>query len=133
MEECKSRILKYQHLFVFTTVHELEDSYDFEGMMEGKERHNALCPNIAESFRNEYPDLLILSAEGCNRCKTCTYPDAPCRFPQRMLPCMEGYGILVTGLAERCGITFLNGNNLVTWFSLILYREALEEPGTGKS
>ena len=29
--------------------------------------------------------------------------------------------ILVTDLAERHGIDFLTGTNLVTWFSLILY------------
>ena len=46
-----------------------------------------------------------------------------------MFPSVEGFGILVTGLAEQCGITFLNGNNLVTWFSLILYREKEAKPG----
>ena len=121
LEECKSRILKYQHLFVFTTVHELEDSYDFEGMMEGKERHNALCPNIAESFRNEYPDLLILSAEGCNRCKTCTYPDAPCRFPDTLYPSIESYCVEVNRLASTAGIHYINGENTVTYFGCIMY------------
>ena len=40
-----------------------------------------------------------------------------------MLPCVESHGILVTALAERYGIDFLAGGNLVTWYSLLLYRE----------
>ena len=60
--------------------------------------------------------------EACAHCRRCAYPHAPCRHPDRMFPCVESHGILVTDLAERHGIDFLAGNNLVTWFSLILYR-----------
>ena len=60
--------------------------------------------------------------EACAHCESCAYPDAPCRHPDRMFPCVESHGILVTDLAERHGIDFLVGSNLVTWFSLILYR-----------
>ena len=54
-------------------------------------------------------------------CEHCAYPDAPCRHPDKMFPCIESYGILVTDLAEKYQITFMNGGNVVTWFSLILY------------
>ena len=64
-----------------------------------------------------------LSTESCAICKTCSYPDAPCRHPEYMFPSVEGQGILVTELAEKYGLTFLNGSDVVTWFSLILYRE----------
>ena len=39
-----------------------------------------------------------------------------------MFPCVESQGILVTDLAEKFHIDFQAGGNLVTWFSLILYR-----------
>ena len=120
-EECKSRIQQYEHLFVFTTVHELEDSYDFDGMMAGKDRHSQLCPSIAERFREEYQDLLILSAEGCNRCERCTYPDAPCRFPDTLYPSIESYGVEVNQLAATAGIHYINGANTVTYFGCIVY------------
>lgn len=121
LEECRERILKYENLFVFTTVHPLEDSYDFEGMMDGKEKHSRLCPDIAKLFRQNYKDLLILSAEGCNRCQTCTYPDAPCRFPDTVFPSIESYGVEVNQLAAAAGINYINGVNTVTYFGCILY------------
>ena len=33
-----------------------------------------------------------------------------------------GHGILVTDLGERVGLPFQAGGNIVTWFSLLLYR-----------
>ena len=69
-----------------------------------------------------WPNLLACGAGTCRRCRTCTYPDAPCRFPDRMFPCVESHGILVTDLAEKHGIEFLAQGNVVTWFSLILFK-----------
>ena len=35
---------------------------------------------------------------------------------------VESHGILVTDLGERVGLPFQSGGNIVTWFSLLLYR-----------
>ena len=69
-------------------------------------------------------EMQVLSTESCAICEKCAYPDAPCRHPDRMFPCIESYGILVTEPAEKNGITFMSGSGLVTWFSLILYKRA---------
>ena len=62
-----------------------------------------------------------LSTEACAICPTCAYPDAPCRHPERMFPCVESHGIVVTALAEQFGIDYLLGDAVV-WFSLLFYR-----------
>ena len=62
------------------------------------------------------------STEACTICEDCAYPDAPCRFPDMMYPCVESHAILVTDLAEKYGIEFLSGN-VVTWFSILFYKE----------
>ena len=38
-EDLRDHYHRYAHAFVFTTVHPLEDSYDIEGMTEGREQH----------------------------------------------------------------------------------------------
>lgn len=121
LTECKEKVLKYENLFVFTTMHPLEDSFDFEGMEDGKAKHNQVCPAIANLFREHYEDLLILSAEGCSRCDACTYPDAPCRFPETLFPSIESYGVEVNRLAAKAGVNYINGANTVTYFGCILY------------
>ena len=124
VEECRERCQYYEGGFLFTTMAEVPDLEDMEGMLATRKDHEEVTREIEELFIHEGQEVLVLSTESCAICEHCTYPDAPCRFPDRMFPSLEGYGILVIGLAELCGITFLNGNNLVTWFSLLLYRES---------
>ena len=78
---------------------------------------------VRDQFEAAGFETLTLSTESCAICKKCAYPDAPCRHPDKMFPCVESYGILVTNMAEQCGIEFIEGGNVVVWFSLVLLRE----------
>ncbi len=123
-EECKAKILAYNDIFVFTTLHQLEDSFDFEGMMDGKARHSEICLDVIAYFKELYnDDILILSAEGCDKCTTCTYPDAPCRFPEETYPSIESYGAEVNRLAKTVNVNYINGANTVTYFGCICYNK----------
>ena len=126
VEECRRRCEEYEGGFLFTTMTEVPDMEDLEGMLATRTEHEEITRQVRDIFQKENLEVLVLSTESCAICGHCTYPDAPCRFPDRMFPSLEGFGILVTGLAEQCGITFINENNLVTWFSLILYRRTLK-------
>lgn len=126
VEECRRRCEEYEGGFLFTTMTEVPDMEDLEGMLATRTEHEEITRQVRDIFQKENLEVLVLSTESCAICEHCTYPDAPCRFPDRMFPSLEGFGILVTGLAEQCGITFINENNLVTWFSLILYRRTLK-------
>ena len=49
-------------------------------------------------------EIKVLSTESCAQCETCAYPHGPCRKPERMFPCVESQGILVTDLCEKYGM-----------------------------
>lgn len=122
LEECHEKIMQHSHVFVFTTKHALKDSYDFEGMMAGKERHAHWCDQIVSFFCSQISSpVLVLSAEGCSRCASCTYPDAPCRFPEKLSPSVESYGVEVNRLAETVAVNYINGNNTVTYFGCVFF------------
>lgn len=97
---------------------------NMEEMLETRMDHEKVTEAVQALFQEQCQEVLTLSAESCAICKKCAYPDAPCRHPDRMFPCVESYGILVTDLAEKSGISFMNGAGVVTWFSFILYRES---------
>ena len=122
LEECAEKIKACTHGILVQTYGDIEDGFDFEAMMEIEAEHKEHFSKMYQSLRESGTEVLAIGAGCCTLCKTCTYPDAPCRFPDRMFPCVESHGILVTDLAEKHGIDFLAGSNLVTWFSLILYR-----------
>ena len=123
VEECRERCLSYEEGFMFTTFSEVPDIANLEETLTFREEHERLTRQIREIFREEGFEVLGLSTESCAICGECAYPAAPCRHPDKMFPCVESYGILVTELAERHGIQFLYGGNVVTWFSLLLLKE----------
>lgn len=117
-DQCRQKCLAYSNAFVFASVYPLEDSFDFEGMTRGHRQFKEVCDRL---YRLLTPPFLLLSNEGCVRCAECTYPDAPCRFPEKLFPSLEGYGILVNRLAESAGIRYWAGPNTVTYFGLVCY------------
>ncbi len=122
VEECKKRCEKFHGGFLFTTLAECSDITDMKETLATRMEHEEITREIRDIFLRHCEETLVLSTESCAICESCAYPDSACRCPDRMFPCIESYGILVTDIAENYGISFMNGANVVTWFSLILYR-----------
>ena len=123
VEECRERCLSYPHALLITTMNEVDDIEDLPGTLETRKDHEEITRQVSELLRGQGAETYPLSTESCAVCRECAYPDGPCRHPERMFPCVESHGILIIDTAERFGIPFQVGGNIVTWFSLILYRE----------
>lgn len=95
---------------------------DGEGMMEAEAQHKAHFEALHERLRKDYPDLLACSAGTCTRCKTCSYPDAPCRFPERMTSSMEALGMLVLQVCKANGLNYYYGPNTIAYTSCFLLK-----------
>jgi len=122
--ELKARALKYKKGLVFQTVHQLEDSFDFEGMMEGTEKHTQISRQVIQYIRDKdlFADFLPLNVGPCTYCETCSYTDGQeCRVPEEAIASVESYGIDVTALVRSCGIPYNNGPNTVSCVTLILF------------
>ena len=102
------------------TVGEIEDSFDAEGIMEAEALHKAHFAALHEQLIKDHPGLLALSAGTCTRCKSCTYPDAPCRFPEKRFSSMEAYGILVMDACKANGLSYYYGPQHIAYTSCFL-------------
>ncbi len=122
VEECRERCMAYSGGFLFTTMTEVKDMANMEETLSTRFDHEEVTREIRELFYKQGCEVLVLSTESCAVCEKCAYPEAPCRHPDQMFPCVESYGILVTELAQKCEISFMSAGNVVTWFSLILYQ-----------
>lgn len=120
VEECRDRVQAYKKMLVISGRYELEDSFDFEGMQEGMKKFKEASRALNEYLRPRMQNYLLLSNEGCDLCKECTYPDAPCRFPEKATGSLEGYGIFVSELANQAGVKYNNGPNTVTYFGALI-------------
>ena len=106
---------------LFGTIVEVSDIANLEETLQTRRPHEEITRQIHEIIKTRSKRTMALSTEACTHCKKCAYPDGPCRFPEKMYPCVESHGIVVSDIAEKYGIDFLAGGNIVTWFSLILY------------
>ena len=122
-EVLRDKYQAYKEAFVFPTCHALEDSFDFEGMQEAGAAHKRLDDLIADKLGAFVGQYVHLGEGACGICATCTYPDAPCRFPDRMYPCVESHGINVIPVLEENGLDFQYGGNIVTWYSLLFFND----------
>lgn len=120
IDACRERVNRYQKMLVFSRKYRLEDSFDLEGMAASMVDFKETVDLFQQNISGVLSDYLLLSNEGCGRCTQCTYPDAPCRFPQLLHHSLEGYGFIVSELAQAAGIRYNNGINTVTYFGALL-------------
>lgn len=123
VEECRERCLRYPRGLLITTMAEVSDIADIESTLATRTDHEGVTREVSALFRAQGVETYVLSTESCAICRQCAYPGGPCRHPEAMYPCIESHGILIIDLAEKYGIEFQAGGNIVTWFSLILYRQ----------
>ena len=121
----QQKIQNYRKAVVFTCKYNLEDCFDFEGMMDGQKKTMAILHSIADTLRSEDQNFMVLGCAGCTLCKKCTYPDEPCRFPEKAVVSVEACGIDVVKLASRLRLNYNNGANTVTYFCVVLLKECL--------
>jgi predicted metal-binding protein len=117
LEEQKKKITAFSRAFVFTTRAGLDDSFDYEGMVKAKDSHNRLTAQMHERFGKANP---VFGAGGCTLCEICAYP-RPCRFPEKTFSSIEAAGINVAELSRAGGLRYNNGENTITYFSMILF------------
>lgn len=125
LEECMIRCREYPQGFFFSTVAEVGDILDMKELLGTRREHEKITQSIGEYLMEEGYDCYILSTESCAICQECTYPQAPCRHPDKMHPCLESHGVVVSQIVEDQGMTYSLGGNTVLWFSMVLLREQM--------
>ena len=123
IDELMAQTANYDYVLVYQTVTELEDSFDFEGMIEAKKKSYPLAQSLREVFADmSITKTLHLGAGGCGVCETCAKKtNEPCRFPEKAMPSLEAYGVNVSELAKSSDMKYINGQNTVTYFGAVLF------------
>lgn len=118
---CREKSRQYKKTLFFSTISSCKDVVGFESILKTKAEHEEITQQIYEFCRQNDRDCLMLSSESCNLCEKCTYPDAPCRLPEKMHPCIESYGIVVSALTEQCHMDYCLDEEHMLWFSLLFF------------
>lgn len=124
VECCQKKCLGYQNCLMISTITEVADIADLQATLDTRVDHEAITNQVAQLLQAQGIDPYILSTEACAICPRCAILDRqPCRFPEKMHPCVESHGINIIPTLEECGLEFQYGDNIVTWFSLLFFNE----------
>jgi len=123
INELMDKARQYKQGLLIQTVYQLESPFDVEGMGEGAKIHDKIYRKIIEHVKAnyEFSGMLPLHAGCCDICGKCTYPDEPCRQPDKAYASVEAYGIDVMKLEKDSGIPIYNGPNTCSFVGLILF------------
>ena len=124
VDACKKRCDAYAQCLLIGTIVEISDISNIEEALATRGDHEAVTNEVRDLMRQQGVEPYILSTEACAACDRCAYLDGqPCRFPDRMHPCIESHGINVIPVLEENGLEFQYGGNIVTWYSLLFLNE----------
>ncbi len=120
LEECQTRLRQYENGILLQTVGHMRKTVDSKCYRDTERRHMERFSAFAEAIRKEYPAALCLGAGGCRVCKQCAYP-ASCRFPEKAMSSMEGYGLFVTQVCRDAAVPYYYGEKTITYTALVLF------------
>ena len=122
VDACQAKCLSYNDCLLVGTITEVEDITDIEATLATRPDHEEVTNQVRELLRSQGIEPYVLSSEACAVCERCAYLDGePCRLPDRMHPCVESHGIVLTKTLEEFGLEFQYGSNIVTWYSLLFF------------
>ena len=122
-QRVRCRIHSYDRAIFFSSVAEVSDLMNMEEMLATRDAHEELTTKVAEYLKGEGFCTFTLSTESCDICKECAYlKGEPCRHPERMHPCLESHGVVVSEIVEQKQMEYNLGGNTILWFSMVLFR-----------
>ena len=122
VEACRCRCLGYGNCLMIATATEVGSVSNMQEALDTRVGHEEITNDVGALLREQGIEAYILSTEACGICERCAYLDGePCRYPEKMHPCVESHGINLIPVLEENGMEFQFGGNVVTWVSLLFY------------
>ncbi len=122
VSRCREKCLSYENCLMIATIVEVDDIADIEQTLATRPGHEEITNEVVALMRGQGVEPYVLSTEACTVCERCAWLDGePCRYPDRMHPCVESHGINLVPVLEENGMEFQFGANVVTWVSLLFY------------
>lgn len=121
LEQCRKRCEQYDYMMLFSGKYEIEDFFNSAKLLESISWFKKMVERFDKKISNFLSSYILLSNEGCGVCQSCTWPDAPCRFPDKLYHSIEGYGFNINQLADYAKMRYNNGQNTITYFGALLF------------
>lgn len=120
LEDCQAQLAGKTAGILVQSVGDIEDGFDFEAMMDIEQAHKQRFLAMYDRLREQGYSALAIGSGCCTLCQDCTYPEKPCRFPQRRVASMEAFGMLVVDVCKANGLGYYYGPDKMAYTSCFL-------------
>jgi len=131
-EEIAQKAARYSRGLLVQTTGIMADDFDWEAIRQVEQLHKKQFDTLVRQVKYLVPHCLPMGCGVCTRCRRCTYPDKPCRFPGKVYPSMEACGLLVSEVCQLAGVPYYYGSRTITYTSCILMNERENDHGNCK-
>ncbi len=121
LEEIREKAGAYKYGIVLQETGEMEDDFDVEVMMETEAILKEKFYKLTDLLMEDGADVLPMGCGTCTRCAKCTYPGEPCRFPEKVFPSMEAYGLVVSDTCGLADVPYYYGPQTITYTCCVLF------------
>ena len=122
VDACRGKCMGFENCLMISTIVEVRDITNIDETLATRPEHEEITNQVGAILEEMGVRPYILSTEACAICESCAYLEGkPCRFPDRMHPCVESHSINVVPMLEKRGLEFQFGANVVTWISLLFF------------
>jgi predicted metal-binding protein len=129
LADCEKKMRRFKSGLILQTTGSLEDPFDYEAMRRiAGEHHKNLRVFLTALLTAHDPagqnarEFLLLGAGPCKNCETCSYPDSPCRSPDKMIVSMEAMGLVVSDVCTANSLPYYYGPNTLTYVGCVLFQ-----------
>ena len=121
LDELAEKAKKFSKGIIVQTVGQMKSSFDMKSVRESAKVHSKHFITLADKLLEVDNDIFPMGAGPCKRCEDCTYPDNPCRFPDKMITSMEASGLYVYQVCKDNEVPYHYGANTIAFCSCILF------------
>jgi len=122
LEEMREKVKDYKEGILVQTVGDLEDSLDWDSIMETGANHKENFGKMRKALNDNDLSIIAMGAGECKICETCTYPDNPCRYPDKKEVSMEASGLFVSKVCTDNDLTYNYGPEKMAFTSCFLVK-----------
>lgn len=123
-----AELKKYRYVLIYQIIYQLEDSFDVEGMDEASKKLSELGQKLQKYCHDKMSKPFLHLNGACHLCQKCAkITNEPCRFPEKMLPSLSAYGVDVYSTCLNTSLKYINGQNTVTYFGMVLFNDIIGE------
>ena len=120
LEQSAEKARRYNRGIIVQTTGLMRRDIDYHMIFKVNDQHVKNFASYTRQVRTLFPNCLPMGAGACSLCRQCTYPDRPCRHPDKLIISMEAYGLIVNDVCKASGLEYNYGDRTITFTSCIL-------------